>query len=305
MNVYEMLSRDNYLTVNKRIMRAIGIPEVIMLSELCYRRQFLARADQLTEDGFFYATVEDVEEETTLSDYAQRKVLDKLTDLGIVKVERRGLPARRYICIDEEALQFLIDSATSDDAPVPEDFKNKTLKSSSLNNNKLNNNTHISSKDDIFDTGHSPSTSSSKKSSSGKLFSSSQPKTKKASIQKTNNFITACQKEAVKKEFPEEVLTALDGYFRMLAEMNCLLPSISIAEQLAWLLKIPEDKRIEVIKNTISRGWKSLQYECESIILRTNVIPARDTADPDAFQAKTEEEKKRDWRKDIPDDQIF
>ena len=66
MNVYELLSRDNYLTVNKLLMKAIGISESILLSELCYRRQYLARANKLTEDGFFYATVEDVEEEPSI-----------------------------------------------------------------------------------------------------------------------------------------------------------------------------------------------------------------------------------------------
>ena len=96
MNVYEMLSRDNYLTVNKLLMRHIGISESILLSELCYRRQFLDRSGKMTKDGFFYATVEDVEEETTLNDYAQRKILDKLKDMGLVEVERRGLPAKRY-----------------------------------------------------------------------------------------------------------------------------------------------------------------------------------------------------------------
>lgn len=304
MNVYEMLSRDNYLTVNKRIMRAIGLSEAIMLSELCYRRQFLARADQLTEDGFFYATVEDVEEETTLSDYAQRKVLEKLSDLGIIKVERRGLPARRYICIYEDALQSLIDSATSDDAPVLEDFKNKTLKSSVLNNNKSNNNnTHISSLDDIFDTGHSPSPSKPATPITGKLFSSQRNTAKNSPVQRANRFITACQREAIKKEFPTEVLTALDSYFRMLAEMNCLLPAVSIAEQLVWLQKVSADKQVAVIKATVSRGWKSLQYEAEANI--SSKVPSWDTADPNAFQAKTEEEKSHDWREEVPDDHIF
>ena len=172
-----------------------------------------------------------------------------------------------------------------------------------LHNNNINNNTHISSKDDIFETGHSPSPSSLKTPPSGKLFSSSKPVTRKSSVQKTNNFITACQKEAFKKEFSTPVIAVLDDYFRMLAEMNCLLPSISIAEQLAHLAKVPEDRQVSVVKNTISRGWKSLQYEAEANIAGT--VPSWDTADPNAFQAKTEEEKNRDWRKDVPDDHIF
>lgn len=303
MNVYEMLSRDNYLTVNKLVMKAIGISETILLSELCYRRQFLARANKLTEDGFFYATVEDVEEETTLSDYVQRNILNKLNKLGLVEVERRGLPAKRYICIHEEALQSLMDAVTADNAPVPEDFKNKTLNSSALNNNKLNNNTHISSKDDIFDKGHSQSSARSETNPSGKLFSSAKSPTRKSSIQKINTFITACQREAIKKGFCKTVLNALDEYFRMLAEMNCLLPAVSIAQQLNYLTKLSADKQLVVITNTISRGWKSLQYEAEANI--SSQVPSWDTASPDAFKAKTEEQKLRNPFEGVPEDNIF
>ena len=172
----------------------------------------------------------------------------------------------------------------------------------SLLNNNSNNNTHTLPKDNVFETGHPPSPSP-KPSSSGKLFSSAKPVTRKSSIQKTNNFITACQKEAFKKEFATPVIAVLDDYFRMLAELNCLLPAVSIAEQLSHLAKVPADKQVTVVKNTISRGWKSLQYEAEANIV--GKVPSWDTADPNAFQAKTEEEKSRDWRQDVPDDHIF
>lgn len=306
MNVYEILSRDNYLTVNKMVMRAIGISESVLLSELCYRRQFLARAGKLTDDGFFFATVEDIEEETTLSDYAQRKILDKLKEMGIVEVERRGLPAKRYICIHEEALQSLMDSITGAVAPVPEDFENKSPNSSALNNNNLNNNTHVLSKDNTFDIGHSQGSARSETSSSGKLFSSAKSSTRKSSVQKTNTFITTCQREAIKKEFSKEVLTELDKYFRMLAETNTLLPAISISEQLAHLAKVPQHKQVAVVNNTISRGWKSLQYEAEATVSsRATRGSFVDTASPNTFKATPEEDKNGNWKKEIPDDQIF
>lgn len=166
----------------------------------------------------------------------------------------------------------------------------------SLHNNNQYNNTV--SKDTVLNTAPT-----STKQSSGKLFSSEKSTTRKSSVQKTNSFITTCQREALKKQFSSEVLAELDKYFRMLAEMNCLLPSVSIAEQLVHLAKVPASKQVEVVKNTVSRGWKSLQYEAESIT--TGSVPKWDTAAPDAFQAKTEEEKSRDWRKEVPDDHIF
>lgn len=171
----------------------------------------------------------------------------------------------------------------------------------SLTNNKINNNTNISSKDDILGKGQPQSASS-----SGKLFSSAKPQTRKSSVQKTNTFITACQREAVKKEFSKEVLAELDKFFIMLGELNCLLPSVSIAEQLTHLAKVPQNKQVAVVNNTISRGWKSLQYEAEAT---TNGSSSRssfvDTASPNTFTATPEEDKNGDWKKEIPEDHIF
>lgn len=303
MNAYEFLSKDNFITINKTVAKKIGITGTALLSELCYRRQYLERSGKLSEDGYFYATIHSIQEELPLSEYEQKKILDNLEELGVVTVERRGIPAKRYIYIHEDALINLLSTAQSPSEQVSKNLGNKNPKNlSQINNNITNNISHISSKDDILDKGCStrPKTSVT---SSGKLFSSEKPKTKKSSIQKTNNFITACQKEAVKKEFPSEVLSELDKYFRMLAEMNCLLPAVSIAEQLTHLLKVPADKQVEVIKNTISRGWKSLQYEADSV--QVNSRPSWDTAEPGTFEATPEEDKNGDWKKDIPEEHIF
>lgn len=176
----------------------------------------------------------------------------------------------------------------------------------SLHNNDQYNNTNISSKDDILDKGCStrPETP---QASSGKLFSSAKSKTRKSSVQKTNSFITSCMREAAKKEFCSDVMVQLEKYFIMLAEMNTLLPAVSIAEQMVYLSKVPESRRIDVIKKTISRGWKSLQYEAEACTSggTYNKSSFVDTASPNTFTATPEEHKNGDWKKDIPEDHIF
>lgn len=177
----------------------------------------------------------------------------------------------------------------------------ETLRGSkeTLHNNNQYNNTV--SKDTVLNTAPA-----STKQSSGKLFSSSKSPTRKSSVQKTNSFITTCQKEALKKQFSSEVLAELDKYFRMLAEMDCLLPSVSIAEQLTHLAKVPQHKQVEVVKNTISRGWKSLQYVAEeATTTRASRGSFTDTASPNTFTATPEEDKNGDWKKQVPEDHIF
>ena len=149
MNIYELLSRDNFITVNKILMKKVGMECAVLLSELCYRRQYLARADKLQEDGYFYATVESVEDATTLSEHLQRKHLNNLQSMGIVKFERRGLPSKRFIYIDEQALNELLSSPAEDkgqvpNTPVPDDVRDCTpTASGTIINNNINNNNSI------------------------------------------------------------------------------------------------------------------------------------------------------------------
>lgn len=198
-------------------------------------------------------------------------------------------------------------AAVSQDADLTGSKDSLLGSKESLHNNNIDNNiSHVSSKDDTFDKGCS-TRSEIPVPSSGKLFSSEKQKTKKSSIQKTNNFISACQREAIKKEFPQEVLTELDKYFRMLAEMNCLLPAVSIAEQLAALKKVPADLQVLAIKTTIARGWKSLEYAAQSNLAfgSSNRGSFVDTSTPGTFRATPEEEKNGDWKNSIPNENIF
>ena len=214
----------------------------------------------------------------------------------------KSLVAKEYLIKDTLEVNGVVFNRYKANLEVLKNFRGskdslRGSKDSLLNNNNYN--TNILSKDSILDTGRAPSPTQ----TPGKLFSSAKSTTRKSSVQKTNAFITACEREAVRKDFSVEVLSELSKFFIMLAQMNTLLPAVSIAEQLTHLKKVPANKQVEVVKNTVSRGWKSLQYEAEA--LATSSVPKWDTAAPDAFQAKTEEEKSRDWRKDVSDDEIF
>lgn len=244
---------------------------------------------------------------------AIRSALKELKEFGYLVVEKRYSNQTKsghfeYIYnIYEEPVQVQQPEedgiGSADDTSSP-DTGNPHLENIPLNKSKdQSNTTHVSSKDDTFDKGHSHSSARPATPVSGKLFSSKRNTAKNSLEQRTNRFITACQREAIKKEFPKEVLAVLDEYFLMLGELNCLLPSRSIAEQLTWLKKVSADRQVAVVKNTISRGWKSLQYEAEANI--ASAVPSWDTAAPDAFQAKTEEQKMRNPLEGVPEDRIF
>ena len=97
--LYSLLRSDGSIVINKTLMRAIGINEAIAYCELLSRYSYFETRDQLTDDGFFFNTIEDLEEATSLSGYQQRKAIISLEKTGLIKMEIRGLPAKRYFKI--------------------------------------------------------------------------------------------------------------------------------------------------------------------------------------------------------------
>ena len=63
----------------------------------------------LTEDGYFYSTVEHLENETCLSGHEQRKAINILAELNILVVVSKGIPAKRHFKINFESISKLFD----------------------------------------------------------------------------------------------------------------------------------------------------------------------------------------------------
>lgn len=65
--------------------------------------------DTLTPDGYFYSTVEHLESETCLSGHEQRKAISVLTELNVLTVISKGIPAKRHFKIHFEGIARLFD----------------------------------------------------------------------------------------------------------------------------------------------------------------------------------------------------
>ena len=136
MGILQLLASDNFITVNRTIAKEIGLDEAILLGELASEYNYYSSRDML-EDGYFYSTVENVEDNTTLSDYRQRKAIGKLQDLGIIDVVRKGLPAKRYIRINEEKVFALFQNKKSNfGTTVPQNLPELDDPKFETNNNR-------------------------------------------------------------------------------------------------------------------------------------------------------------------------
>lgn len=93
---------QNQRTINLIVVKNLGWDAAIILSELHSRHCKYAEEGVLTEDGFFFVRVEDMKETTFLSADKQEAAIKKLESLGIIKKEKRGVPAKRYFKINSE-----------------------------------------------------------------------------------------------------------------------------------------------------------------------------------------------------------
>jgi len=116
-----LLSSTAFLVLNKTLARNIGLKESILLADLISKEEYFI-SNGMT-DGWFFNTEANIEKDTTLTPYQQRKAIKKLKELNIIETKRIGVPAKQHFKLNEE--------------PVVKFFNNKSLsKSTTINKNK-------------------------------------------------------------------------------------------------------------------------------------------------------------------------
>ena len=133
-NFVNILANDNFIVVNKSVMKTLGLHEAIILGELS-SEMLHWETEGLLEDGYFYSTRENIEEQTMLSAYSQRIALDNLKRVDVLNVTQKGMPLRTWYSINEQVLsQILLGNGliSSSEKIEHQDVKNFNIKS--LNN---------------------------------------------------------------------------------------------------------------------------------------------------------------------------
>ena len=142
MSVIQLIASSNYITVNKALIRLLGIDEAIILGELASEYEYWSRREEL-QDGYFYSTIENIEENTTLTEYKQRKALNNLKEQGIISVKIKGIPAKRFIKINEGQVLYLLGNNNLENLSTSslkiKELETEIPKGNKNNNNKNNN----------------------------------------------------------------------------------------------------------------------------------------------------------------------
>ena len=146
-----ILASTPFLIVNKSLLVAFGIDANVVLSHLYQQQNYFKEQGQL-DDGMFFCTTENISCVTTLSYFQIKNAISILTKWGVLKVVRKGVPAKLYFKIDESQILKNLNSSIQKTSILEcENFNNKTSKNlRTINNNKeiiLKNNNSISPKD--------------------------------------------------------------------------------------------------------------------------------------------------------------
>ena len=104
---FDLIRKDAYIPLNKQLAKLLGNDTAILYCELASRYYYFETKNQLTKDGMFFNTVEDLGEETNLSEKVQKKCVDKLVKAGLLEVKKFGLPCRRYFKMNTNDIEIL------------------------------------------------------------------------------------------------------------------------------------------------------------------------------------------------------
>ena len=103
----QLLMSSNYYTLNKQIVKTLGIEPAFLLTIL------IEASDGLADDeGWFYQTIETLEELTGLSRHKQNKIIQDLIEAEILIQENRGTPCRRFFKISFQEIENLVFKKT-------------------------------------------------------------------------------------------------------------------------------------------------------------------------------------------------
>ena len=150
MNILQLLASDNYITLNKDLIKILDLDSAVLFGELVSEYIYWAKNGGL-EDGYFYSTVENIEEKTTLTAFKQRQAIKLLEEKGLVEVAIKGIPAKRYIKINEEQVIKLFNSKLLNNLRTSNKIiKEQDIEKLNTNNNIINKNINNNNIKDII-----------------------------------------------------------------------------------------------------------------------------------------------------------
>lgn len=105
--IIKLLNSDNTVSANRLLAHALGIKAALLFNSLVGKQAYYEKHSMLDSDGWFYSTIEDMQESTALSRCQQNKAIGVLVKAGLIDYRTGGVHCRRHfrVCDDTEQLE--------------------------------------------------------------------------------------------------------------------------------------------------------------------------------------------------------
>lgn len=123
LSIVELLRADGSIIINKKLNFSLGTHTTIIYTELLSRFMYFLERDNLTNDGYFFNTVDDLKLGTGLGKTAQTNAINQLEELGFIETDLRGIPPKRHFKIIPDSQ--LVDKYLRKGAKMMEELKQK------------------------------------------------------------------------------------------------------------------------------------------------------------------------------------
>ena len=129
-----LLSSSAFIVLNKELAKQLGLKEAVLLADLISKEEYFI-ANGMT-DGWFFNTEANIEKDTTLTPYQQRKCLKTLKTNLVLETKRKGIPAKQYFKINEQQVIKLLNNLSATN--LTSINKNKEIKITNNISNRRN-----------------------------------------------------------------------------------------------------------------------------------------------------------------------
>ena len=149
---YNTFRTEAYASVNYRLMQEVGPLEALVFSVLFSKEHYHRVKKDLTEDGFFFETVDHMEQKINLSVYKQTTCIKTLIEANLLEMEVRGQdPPKRHFKIRHDVLNSVLKSIFKEikNQVIPDTYEKDTEGSiiEEINNAKLKKSEQVTIKD--------------------------------------------------------------------------------------------------------------------------------------------------------------
>lgn len=136
--IFKLLNPDNTVTLNRPLAHILGANAAIIYSALAAKQAYYFKQGMLDAEGYFYSTIDDLKESTSLSKRQQGGAIKTLVEVGLIYCKKRGMPAGRCFRLREDIdlLNALIESGRSTMTSAKRIFPPSTEQNAPTSGNK-------------------------------------------------------------------------------------------------------------------------------------------------------------------------